>query len=80
MARWDGSIECQGARIEEARGYAFDSPAEGLRGVTENRVEWESVTTGDSDGVILTLDPADQGTLKFSTGYYQLRAGVGRSF
>ena len=66
-ARWDGSIECRGTKIEEAHGYAFDSPAEGIREVSEDEVVWESVTSGDADGVILTLNPADQGMLRFVT-------------
>jgi len=66
-ARWDGSIECQGTNIEKAYGYAFDSPAEGIREVSENEVVWESVTTGDVDGVVLILNPADQGVLRFVT-------------
>ena len=66
-ARWDGSLECQGTRIEEARGYAFDSPAEGIREVSENEVVWESVTTGDADGIVLTLNPPDLGVLRFVT-------------
>lgn len=64
-ARWDGGIECQGTKIEKAHGYAFDSPAEGIREVSENEVVWKSVTTGDADGVVLILNPADQGVLRF---------------
>ena len=42
-ARWDGSIECHGTKIERVRGYVFDSPAEGIREVSEDEVVWESV-------------------------------------
>jgi hypothetical protein len=64
---WDGHIECDGTAILAAQPYAFDSAAEGLTEITPRRVAWKSVTTGDSDGVILTLDPADQGTLQFTS-------------
>jgi hypothetical protein len=63
--RWDGHIEAEGTAIVNARPYAFDSPAEGLTETTPQRVSWKSATTGDSDGVILTLDPADRGRLRF---------------
>ena len=63
-ARWDGFIECDGTTIIGAKGYAFDSPAEGLAEINERRLAWKSVTTGDSDGVILTLHPPDHGTLR----------------
>jgi hypothetical protein len=66
-ARWDGSIECAGTSIIGARPYAFDSPAEKLTEVNAHRIAWRSVTTGDSDGVILTLDPANRGVLRFTT-------------
>jgi len=64
---WDGSIECVGTSIADARPYAFDSPVEKLTEVSAHRVAWRSVTTGDSDGVTLTLDPADRGVLRFAT-------------
>ena len=66
-ARWDGSLEASGTRIVESRGYAFDSPAEGIRQAGPNRVSWESVTSGDADGILLKLDPADTGILRFRT-------------
>src|SRR5205823_13300258 len=56
-AHWDGRVEAEGTVILDARPYAFDSPAEGLLETTRQRVAWKSVTTGDSDGVILSLDP-----------------------
>ena len=66
-ACWDGAVEAEGTRIVEARGYAFDSPSEGIREAGPNRVAWESVTSGDADGILLTLDPADSGVLRFRT-------------
>lgn len=70
-ARWDGSVEASGTRIVEARGYAFDSPAEGIREAGSHRVSWESVTSGDADGILLKLDPADTGSLRFHTDRLQ---------
>ena len=65
IARWDGHVTLRGGRIAEARGYAFDSAAEGICAQTETRVEWKSVTSGDEDGVILTVDAGDGAELSF---------------
>ena len=67
LVRWDGSIEVDRGRILEAKGYAFDSPAEGIETVTERRVSWKSVTTGDADGVVLRLDAPSETTFDFKT-------------
>lgn len=67
LVRWDGSLEIDRGRILEVEGYAFDSPAEGIDTVTERTVSWKSVTTGDADGVILTLDAPPETTLDFKT-------------
>ena len=48
-------------------GYAFDTPAEGIEAITERTVSWKSVTTGDADGVILSLDAPPETTLDFKT-------------
>ena len=66
-ACWNGAVEAEGTRIVEARGYAFDSPSEGIREAGPNRVAWESVTSGDADGILLKLEPADSGVLRFMT-------------
>ena len=64
-------MEAVGTRIVEASGYAFDSPSEGIREAGPHRVTWESVTSGDADGILLKLDPADSGALRFHTGRVQ---------
>jgi len=55
MARWDGSLVVEGGRILAVEGYAFDSPAEGIQDWTPNSVHWRSITTGDTDGILVTL-------------------------
>ena len=56
MARWDGALTVEGGRILNVEGYAFDSPAEGVQEWDARRVSWRSITTGDSDGVLVTLE------------------------
>ena len=65
---WDGEVRIQGARILDVQGWAFDTPDEGVRDHDGERVRWRSVTAGDWDGVVLTLDRTDAATLAFVTG------------
>ncbi len=56
MARWDGTLTVERGRIVAVEGYAFDSPAEGIQDWAPNRVNWRSITTGDADGILVTLE------------------------
>lgn len=67
LVQWDGSVHLDRGRIIGAAGYAFDSPAEGIRGVSEREVSWKSVTTGDADGVILQLEAPPDAQLRFES-------------
>ena len=62
---WDGEATLASGTIRNARGYAFDSPAEGLRSVAPDRVSWRSITAGDWDGIILEIDGAPSARLCF---------------
>lgn len=64
---WDGRIDVEGATIVEALGYAFDGPQEGLREVAPRFVRWESITTGDEDGVDLRLSNLEEAHLRFTS-------------
>jgi hypothetical protein len=58
--RWDGTATLSSGRFEAVEGYAFDTPDEGLVGVTSDRIEWRSMTGGDWDGFVARVDaPAD---------------------
>lgn len=65
LVRWDGGVRVEGGRILGAEGFAFDTASEGIQSHSETEVTWTSVTTGDADGVILTLD--GDATLHFDT-------------
>lgn len=67
LARWDGGVTVNGGRILGTEGFAFDSASEGIQLATEKEVTWTSVTTGDADGVILTLDDSPGAVLDFKT-------------
>ncbi|MCZ6635357.1 MAG: DUF3604 domain-containing protein [bacterium] len=67
LVRWDGGLTVEGGQILDAEGFAFDSASEGIQAADENQVSWTSVTTGDADGVILTLDAPPEAQLHFKT-------------
>jgi hypothetical protein len=67
LVRWDGCLTLNRGRIRHAEGYAFDSASEGIQAVSDHSVTWKSVTTGDADGVILTLDAPPEATIDFRT-------------
>ena len=67
LVDWDGCIEIEGGRIAAAEGYAFDSAGEGVCAVEERSVSWKSVTTGDADGVVLTLEAGAGAVLRFES-------------
>jgi len=67
MARWDGSLSVDGGKILAVEGYAFDSPAEGIQAWDAKRVTWRSITTGDSDGIHLTLEALPDTSLSVDT-------------
>ncbi len=65
---WDGGLAVEEGRILEARGWAFDTPEEGITAQGQDRVAWRSLTAGDWDGVILRLEETPRTTLVFTTG------------
>ncbi|MEA3247745.1 MAG: hypothetical protein U9Q74_16470, partial [Gemmatimonadota bacterium] len=78
---WDGRLDVEGACIDDARAWAFDGPQEGLMEVTARSVAWESITTGDEDGLDLRLSDLDAARLRFTSGPAQFEcepADLGR--
>ncbi len=75
-ATWDGTIEVDGARIENAEPVSFDSPADGIDDVTQSIVKFRSRTTGDLDGIDLWLDQATNGSIKFQSKLGELRVDL----
>ncbi len=64
---WDGSLELSTGRVVGAVVFAMENPEKGIRLVGERRVQWISNTTGDDDGVDLTLDAPPEAVLRFRT-------------
>jgi hypothetical protein len=60
LTTWDGHVELSAGRIVDAVTFAMENPEKGIAERTSSRLRWVSNTTGDDDGVDLTLDaPAD---------------------
>lgn len=65
--QWDGELTVKGARILSAQPWAFDTPDEGLRETTPDRVRWRSITAGDWDGCVIELDDPGRAELLFAS-------------
>jgi hypothetical protein len=76
LTRWDGALELSAGRIVEAEPYAMENPEKGITRRTERRVEWVSNTTGDDDGVDLTLDVPPDAVLRLRTPVIDLDVAV----
>jgi hypothetical protein len=64
---WDGSLELSEGRIEAAEPFAMENPEKGITARTERRIAWVSNTTGDDDGVDVTLRAPASAVLRFRT-------------
>jgi hypothetical protein len=73
---WDGALRIEDAAIVAAQPWAFDTPDEGLREVTAQRVAWRSITAGDWDGVVLELDHPERAELTFVTDPMTFRVSL----
>ncbi len=53
---WEGGLHLDKGRIVSYSEFAFDNPEQGVKRISNQRLEWTSTTGGDPDGVILKLD------------------------
>ncbi|MEX2148427.1 MAG: DUF3604 domain-containing protein [Candidatus Rokuibacteriota bacterium] len=67
LTSWDGYLELSEGRITGAEPFAMENPEKGIARRTEQRVDWISNTTGDDDGVDVTLDAPAGAVLRFRT-------------
>ncbi len=76
MTSWDGHLEFSGNAIESFKPINFWHLEKELRRAGANRLEWESVTTGNFAGAEITLDAAGAGTLTISTPHVNASLAV----
>ncbi|HUF90813.1 MAG TPA: DUF3604 domain-containing protein, partial [Candidatus Limnocylindria bacterium] len=67
LTSWDGSLELSEGRITGAEPFAMENPEKGIARRAERRIDWISNTTGDDDGVDVTLDAPAGAVLRFRT-------------
>jgi hypothetical protein len=77
LTRWDGSLEISEGRILDAVPFAMENPEKGIKEQTSSRVAWISNTTGDDDGVDLTLDAPADAVLRLRTPVIDLDVRLG---
>jgi hypothetical protein len=77
LTRWDGSLELSAGTIVAAVPFAMENPEKGIKQHTASRVTWISNTTGDDDGVDLTLDAPADAILRFRTPVIDLDVRLG---
>ena len=77
LTRWDGALELSGGHILDAVPFAMENPEKGIVERTASRVTWISNTTGDDDGVDLTLDAAADSVVRFRTPVINLDVPLG---
>jgi hypothetical protein len=67
LTTWDGGVDLSAGRIVNAVAFAMENPEKGIAERTESRVRWVSNTTGDDDGVDLTIEAPPDAVLRFRT-------------
>jgi Protein of unknown function (DUF3604) len=77
LTTWDGRLELSAGRILDAVPFAMENPEKGITERSPSRVRWVSNTTGDDDGVDLTLDAPDDAVLHFRTPVIDLDVPLG---
>ena len=74
---WEGMIRVDGASIVDVQEWALDTPDEGIRDSDAHTVHFRTITAGDWDGVILTLDAIDTAQITFVTEPMTLHFALG---
>jgi hypothetical protein len=77
LVRWDGGLTIDKGQLSDVSGYAFDTPAEGITAVSDQSIDWRSVTTGDADGVLFDFDCSDDAKIDFNTPVLNRTVTVG---
>lgn len=67
MVSWNGALQLTGNTISSARAVNLWNEHHPLKLIDENRLEWESITTGGVAGIILTLKEANTGQIEIET-------------
>ncbi len=64
---WDGKLRVQSNTINSVTPVNFWNVNKPLKAISANQLEWESFTTGNEAGMIITLNNINTGTLEIET-------------
>ena len=73
---WDGRLALDANVIKNFQAINFHNPERACRQVAENSLEWQSMTTGGTAGVIFELQHPTQGRLSVHTPQTELDCSV----
>jgi hypothetical protein len=76
LTTWDGHVELSAGRFVDATTFAMENPEKGIRERTARRVSWVSNTTGDDDGIDVTIDAPPDAVFRFHSPVIQLHLKV----
>jgi hypothetical protein len=62
---WSGKLIVKRGKILTAEEHAFDLPWDGIMEQSDNYIRWRSSTSGDEDGLILTLEANKETSIEF---------------
>jgi hypothetical protein len=65
LTTWDGHLELSEGRIVDAVTFAMENPEKGIVERTDARVRFVSNTTGDDDGIDVTVDAPAGAVIRF---------------
>jgi hypothetical protein len=76
LTTWDGHVELSAGCFVDAATYAMENPEKGIRERSARRLSWVSNTTGDDDGLDVTIDAPPDAVLRFHSPVVELHIKV----
>jgi len=76
LTTWDGHVELSAGRFVTAATFAMENPEKGIRERSDTRIAWVSTTTGDDDGIDVTVEAPANAVLRFHSPVIQLEVTV----
>ena len=73
---WDGSVELSAGRFVDAVTFAMENPEKGIRERSARRISWVSNTTGDDDGIDVTIEAPPDAVFRFHSPVIELQLKV----
>jgi len=77
LTTWDGHVDLSAGGFVNAVTFAMENPEKGIRERSARRVSWVSNTTGDDDGIDVTIDAPPDAVFRFHSPVIQLQVKVG---